>query len=745
MIPVRGSWGSDLAVSSNPASLFRHVLQNVANANPLPDARIDIDAMTAWWIYCEANNFEFNMIRDFPSSVWETLTDIALAGRASPVQVDGKWSVIIDQAQTIPTQHFTSRNSSNFEAEKIFVDIPHGFRIRFANREKDWTIDELIVYDDGYDETNATKFEQLDAVGMTDPGHVWKHGRYNLAQIRLRAERWAFTADFEHIVCKRGDLILITHDVLLVGKAAGRVTAVQVDGSNNATGITVDEIFTMEAAKTYGVSIRTVGDVAVARALNLNIGDQTTVVFDAVVAAPHGIAVGDLVGFGEFGSETIDGLVTSIEPESDLVARITAVPYAAAVYTSDTGTIPPFDSKISSPRILPDVVIREVRTDESVIRVGINNTLIPRISIRFDPIVNRPDAIIVAEIRLTGVGADFEQALLTYQSAVEVILEGISISNTYDIRLRWADPTKIIHQFSTNWTVTNNIFVIGISTPPPALENLSIAIGGGYALIQWDLPEVLDVLYGGRVQFRHSHEPNSFDASWGKSVSIGRISKAADTSVILPLKAGTYLAKVIDSGGKQGAVSKIEVNQASVLTYGNVDSIAEEPSFSGVHNNTVVVGGYLKLTTDGLWDDIVDVDLEADIDLAGTAVGGGIISEGTYSFAFGIDLTTVKKVRLTTVINALVANEYDLVDDRLDNIDSWDDFDGTDSGSADARIQVRYTDDDPDVSPSWSTWRNLDSAEFDSRGFGFRAKLFSSDAAFNILISKLQIIAEEVV
>jgi len=61
------------------------------------------------------------------------------------------------------------------------------------------------------------------------------------------------------------------------------------------------------------------------------------------------------------------------------------------------------------------------------------------------------------------------------------------------------------------------------------------------------------------------------------------------------------------------------------------------------------------------------------------------------------------------------------------------------------RVEVRSTDDDPGGSPTWSAWDRLDSAEFEARGFDFRALLSTEDPAFNIQVSDLGIDVDEVV
>src|SRR3546814_10010356 len=65
----------------------------------------------------------------------------------------------------------------------------------------------------------------------------------------------------------------------------------------------------------------------------------------------------------------------------------------------------------------------------------------------------------------------------------------------------------------------------------------------------------------------------------------------------------------------------------------DLDTIQEDDEFAGVHDGTATVDGILKLTGAGLFDDIPDFDEASSIDDF-----GGIVSEGTYYFASGIDL-----------------------------------------------------------------------------------------------------------
>lgn len=229
------SWVDDTA-TNNPASVFRAVLQGPGNRRPKTDSQIDLDSLQNWHDFCAANGYTYNRVHDYQASVWDVLSDVAAAGRASPAMIDGKYGVIIDEAQATPVQHFTPRNSFGFSMEKVYLDQPHAFRVRFINEDVGYRQDERLVYDDGYDASNATKFEGIEFPGITDPDLIWEFGRFHIAQGRLRSNRYTLNADFEHLVCTRGDLVRVTHPAISstdAGITSGRIKALDtVIGTN---------------------------------------------------------------------------------------------------------------------------------------------------------------------------------------------------------------------------------------------------------------------------------------------------------------------------------------------------------------------------------------------------------------------------------------------------------------------------------------------------------------------------------
>ena len=317
--------------SRRPASLFRTVLQDAGNPRPVADAKIDLVALQDWHDKNVAADLSFDAVIDFDISARELLQDIASAGRAGPVNVDGKWSVAVEEPKPVPVQHFTPRNSFGFTGRKVFRSLPHGLRMRFPNREKGYRQDERIVYRDGFDASNATEFEGLEQFGITDPRQIWIRGREQVATAVLRPELYSLSTDIEFLVCQRGDPIRVTHDVILVGLATGRVKAVQDDGMGNATGVTADEVLVMELGKSYVLRFRKSDGSSLLQAITTATGGVTAVTFTAPIPLATAPADDDLFMFGETGKESIEAIVTGIRPRADLTAEITFVDAAPEI------------------------------------------------------------------------------------------------------------------------------------------------------------------------------------------------------------------------------------------------------------------------------------------------------------------------------------------------------------------------------------------------------------------------------
>jgi hypothetical protein len=464
--------------TQNPASLGRAVLQGPGNARSLEDDRIDIEALEDFHNYCRVNNYQFNMVRDFVASVYDTVADVWAAGFASPCEIDGKWSVVIDRDKTVAVQHFTPRNSWGFSFERTYPDRPHGWRIKFINEDNDYTQDERIVYDDGYTAENATKFESFDLSGITDPDLVWKVGRRRIAEGRLRPERYTFNVDIEHLVCRRGDLVYITHDVLGSGISAGRIKSLIVDGSSQITGITIDAPVDMQFGINYGVQIRSV-DGNRLQAIATSTGtDIDTLNFVTPIPAGTQVAIGDLFGFGVLTQEKLEAIVKSMRRSQDMVAELTCLPLARQIFSAETGSIPEFNPNITTSVGVVTPFILDVRSDESVIVVQPNGSFSAVIRMTFgrfsSSFIAPPTGI---EVQYKRIGDTvFSSRFISKHEAFEVTISDVVQGETYDLRVRYtyADRTGI---FSPILQHT----VVGMATLPADVTGL--VLEGNY--LRW--------------------------------------------------------------------------------------------------------------------------------------------------------------------------------------------------------------------------------------------------------------------
>lgn len=458
--------------TQNPASHARAVLQGGGNARALPDSRLNLDMVERLYgsfeyfhENCTANDFKFNMVRDFESSVWETLVDICGVAFASPAYIDDKWGIIIDEDKVVPANHYTPLNSYNFSFKTVYPTRPHAWRIRFVNEENEYKQDEIIVYDDGYDEDNAELFESFEIAGATNPRHVWKIGRRRIAEARLRRESYEFSCDFENLLCTRGDLILLTHDVIASGLGSARVASLITNGSDT-TGFVLNSEFDLEVGQRYGVVIRNATNGKITREITAASAGAgvSTFMFTESIATASGPAADDLVAIGLLGEETLECIVLSVRPLSDMAATIRCVPLARPIFSAYDGTIPDYTPNVTVDAGLVTPFITGIRSDESVLTQLPNGLMSPTIRLTFgrfsSSLINRPVGI---EVQYKEENETVYKSLFTLkQEIVQLDIVGVVQGDTYDIRARYVLTSGV-----GDFTSVYSHEVIGMATPPP--------------------------------------------------------------------------------------------------------------------------------------------------------------------------------------------------------------------------------------------------------------------------------------
>jgi hypothetical protein len=502
-----GTWIA--RATSNPASLYRFVLQGPANQGALADARVDLAGLAEWHQDCEAYGREFNSIFESEGTVFERLGLIASVGKASLSINDGKFGVVQDKAQSVPVQHFTPRNSWDFSGLKTFPNIPHALKMRFINPDAEWQQDEVIVYNDGYDESSAEEFETIDLIGVTDRDQAWRMGRYYFACSKLRPEIYQISTDFEHLICQRGDLVLLTHDVPSFGLGFGRIKSVDsLDGWIES--LTLDSAVTMESGKSYAIRIRQSDGDSQIITLVTDPGEKTVISPD-VPFASSGISAGDLFLFGEVGSESIECIVKAIEPQSDLSARIQLLDAAPNVHLAETEAIPAYSSQISAfadPRNLrPERPIIIGVHSEYQTAIGIGGGY-SRPTIKISMGAQSPQALrfapelYEAQIKESDSEDDaWRSVAMAPIKSGEILITEVEDGETYDIRVR----TISIAGKVSFWSYILGQAAIGDDLIPANVTN----IRSEGSTIFWSYPNPPENHLGFRVRIYHGEDSSA--------------------------------------------------------------------------------------------------------------------------------------------------------------------------------------------------------------------------------------------
>ena len=605
------AWTAPVA-TNNPAWAYVDAFTGSANLRPIPLSRIDAVAMKAWADANDTAGREYNFVHDTPSTLFDTVKQIAAVGRASFHIQDGQYTVVRDIQQSIPVQHLTPRNSWGYEAEKVFIDQPHALKVQFLDQDRGYQQSERIVYDDGYDATNATKFETLSLPGVTDSDQAWKDGRYHIAVARLRPELHALNVDIEHLVCTRGDLVMITHDVPQFGLGFGRITNVTTSGTD-VTGIDLDASVTMAVGPTYVVRMRgSVDGETLLHAVDTVVGEQTSLTFTTPIpntqTQPQ---ADDLWMFGETNKESVDMLVKSIEPFDGVHARLVCVDAAPAVHTADTGAIPPFDPQISVPvpyeRKTPPVpVISMIRSDESVLTFGPDGSLRSRIlvSLTLPSSVSTENLVYQAQFRQSGSTGLWNQVPAVPVDAGEISIEPVRDGVSYDLRFRTLRGSAI----ASAWTTESSHVVIGKSSPPPDVNTFVVdRQADGTREFSWTMLSEPPDMNGFKIKWKLGTGHAWADLS---PLHTGLIQ--ASPFETNQLAAGTYTIgiKAVDTSGNESANAKIiqstigDPRLAGAILQVNVRAAG----WSGTKSSCFVENGDLVADDTKTWDDF-DLDL----------------------------------------------------------------------------------------------------------------------------------------
>lgn len=325
---------------------------------------------------------------------------------------------------------------------------------------------------------------------------------------------------------------------------------------------------------------------------------------------------------------------------------------------------------------------------------------------------------------------------ITETAALEARVDDVS-AGQYDFRVRSVSEIS-----KSDWAYFMDQSIAGLTAVPSDIGGFSIRAIDGQCHLSWTPVTDLDVINGGYIRIRHSGLLTG--ATWEDGQDIGKAVAGSQSTHVLPMLAGTYMAKAVDEGGRfsTNAVYAI-TNVPNIVDFNAVATITEHPSFTGVRDDMVIDGSTIKL--DGTPRFILLENGDRLVTESGTGISReigdvGVIEEsGTYYFANSLDLGGVYTSRVTSILESSTAIATDLVDNRIANIDDWSNFDGEPSDKLTAQLELRTTDDDPVGSPTWSAWQPFLVGDYHCRAYEFRVVVTNEDANYNISITKLSV------
>lgn len=544
LAPVPDGDGWKWAETSNPASLFMRVMMGTDISKPCAWDDLDISSCKNFYSWCEKMGWRYNALLTSKTNAGEVVHNILSSGRGSYALLNGH-GVIYDDPDAPVVDMLTQRNSWNFQAKKslVFKKV-HGLRMRFINEQKDYQEDERVVYDDGYSDANATNVIEFEQDGVTNPDLIWKHGRLRLAEMRLRPETYTVTVEAESVTLRRGDKVRLIHDATFWGVTSAAVTKVNLNDDKLIESIELDDYCPMDAEKSYGIRITNYKATDAYYSVRTVAAAETRVLTLSTPVDPDvtGISVGDIVGFGVTTSVGAECIVLSVTPAENFCATITLCDAATNIYQSIWGSIPAWNSQITTAtryqvgRPKPPSILGIV-SDEMVLRRNADGSLSPQMSVTF-LLPDQPNDVHVSSVILSVRRAGSEDQWDVYTSTdirgdtCSILDPSVDEGVDYDVKGQLSTTTGILSDFST--TVRHK--VIGKTNPPPDVQGLVLSLEAPAGIrVSWSDVGVLDLDH---------YEVTGLNS--GRTIATSMICPAPQTVGTVP-----YSVVAVDTGGRK--------------------------------------------------------------------------------------------------------------------------------------------------------------------------------------------------
>lgn len=549
--------------------------------------------------------------------------------------------------------------------------------------------------------------KSLKALGCYSQGQAHRMGLWALKSEQLLTETCTFGVGIDSgIVLRPGMVIDIADPVKSGTRRSGRIGS-----GSTTTVINIDssEDFSVDLTKSPTISVLLPNGLLETKAISNyapNATPPTVTVSSAFTEAPNDESV-YLIQTSDVQSQQYR--VITVGEQSDGSSSVTALQYNDSIYASVDSGEDIVLRDISNLSAAPDPVT-DIETEEFLYSDGQGVFVGCDISWQH----NRKR---VTGFRVTYRVDNDNWATITTTSPSVSLRQGGNFGALRAGRLQiQIQAVNYLNKGST--IATKEETLAGKTAAPGDVTNFTMIPTNGLARLQWTQSVDLDVVVGGLVRIRHS--PALSGVTWANASSIHSDLTGTAKEAYCDLKSGTYLAKFVDSGGRTSVNTAIvEFTKPDLQNLVNINNQTEDNTFPGTKTDLVVASGELLNAADGSnWK-----------------------TSGTYLFQNNpIDLGDVFNVQLDSTLKVRGFFPGNPFIDTFADFDAIPDFDGATPATCNAEIYIRTTQTDPSSSPTWTTWRPFNNAQFSARGYELKLEMTTGgDNTARLAIEQLRV------
>lgn len=518
----------------------------------------------------------------------------------------------------------------------------------------------------------------LTAYGCTSRGRAHRLGKWVLDNEKFTSETISYDVSFDHLDVMPGMIVEVSDPTYQGIRMGGRISG------SSANSVTLDQPFALADGVVYTLRITLADGSIVSRVLTNTPGTYLTVTFaDALTTQP---VVGGLYIMTSPILGTRLFRIMNIQETAPTTCTITGVLHDPNKYARVEEGIFLSDSPKSILKVVAPLPPRGITTQEYLYRYA--SAIRSAVTVSWEAPADTSQ-VMDYELQWQRNGANWNAVPLT--GAISTDIQNVD-AGTYIFRVRAVGMGGT----TSDW-FTQSVILFGIDQPPADVVGLSINYLGESIFLQWTANTDLD------IDFYHiKFSPVLSGATWESSIDL--LPQVFSSSIQIPALIGSFLVKAVSTADVESTNAAVAIPTVASLTgFNAVLAVSDFPSWSGTKTNCAVSGTALEMSLD---------------------MSGNVEPTGSYIFASTTDLGAVYTSRLTAAVDADASN-IGLPVSSWVTVAAQTTIDGTDTAQWAMQLQLRYTQTDPTMSPTWTDWSNLVVGDYTARAFQFRILLFS--------------------